>query len=185
MFQCLNCTYSLFRYLFPHFLQQVNTFNRQQFSNSILQFVVRFPLGETFFIVREIFNAWPDGVVRRALALEYLKDLVYLRIALEEWFPIRHLDHDAACRPNINTQVLPLLAHQDLWRALPQRDHLVRERLERQFETAREPEVADLDVLGLVVDEHVLRLEVPVHDPAFVAVHQGQQDLLHYLLDRR
>jgi len=46
------------------------------------------------------------------------------------------------------------------------------ERLERQFERASEPEVADLHVLGFVVDEHILGFEVPVHDAALVAVHE-------------
>lgn len=172
MFQCLNCTYSLFRYLFPHFLQQVNAFMRQQFCDSILQFVILFPLRETLFVVREILNAWPGCIIRRAFPLEYLKYLVNLRVTLEEWFPVRHFDHDAAGRPYVHTEVLPLLAHQDFGRALPQGDDFVRQGLERQFETAGQAEVAYLDVLGVVVDEHVLRLEIAVHNAAFVALDQ-------------
>jgi hypothetical protein len=172
MFQCLNCTYSLFRYLFPHFLQQVNAFMRQQFCDSILQFVILFPLRETLFVVREILNAWPGCIIRRAFPLEYLKYLVNLRVTLEEWFPVRHFDHDAARRPYVHTEVLPLLAHQDFGRPLPQGDDFVRQGLERQFETAGQAEVAYLDVLGVVVDEHVLWLEIAVHNAAFVALDQ-------------
>jgi len=118
---------------------------------------VSLPLGERLLEVGKAFNPRPCYIIRRALAPKYLENLINLTIALEQWLPVSHLDHDAAGGPDVHTEVIPLLAHEYLRRALPQRDHLMRQSLQRQFETARKPEVADLDVLGLVVDKDVLR----------------------------
>ena len=56
--------------------------------------------------------------------------------------------------------------------------------LERQAECAREPEVGQLDVLALQVNQQVARLQVAVHDPPLVTVYQSLQHLVKQLLHR-
>ena len=68
-------------------------------------------------------------------------------------------------------------AQEDVWRAVPQRDHLVAVRLRRDGLGARQAEVRQLEFAPLV-DEQVLWLEVPVEHPPRVAVRQPSQHLV-------
>ena len=64
--------------------------------------------------------------------------------------------------------VLPA-AHQDIWRPVPQRDHLVRVAANRNPKRPRQPKIGQLQRPG-VGDKEVLRLQIPVQDAVLVAV---------------
>jgi len=185
VFQRFNGTDPLFGLLLPHLPEQVDALRPQGLLQGCLQVGLCLPLGEGLLELGELLDARPHAVVGSALAPEDLEDLVDLAVALEERLPVSHLDHDAACAPDVYAQVLTLLAQQNLGAALPECDHLVRECLQRELLAACQSEVAQFHVLRGVVDQHVLRFEVSVHDPPFVAVDERQQDLLSDLLDER
>lgn len=104
---------AFFRHEFPHLLEQVDAVGTQGLSEVVLEVGFGRPLGESVFVVGEFLYAGPGGVVGGALALEDFEDLVDFAVALEERFAVGHLDQDAARAPDVHTQVVPFLAHQD------------------------------------------------------------------------
>lgn len=65
-------------------------------------------------------------------------ELVDLRVTGEERLLGDHLGENDADGPNVHRRAVDLLAEQDLRRAVPQRDHLVRVLLDREAEGARQ-----------------------------------------------
>ena len=70
---------------------------------------------------------------------------------------------------------------QELRGAVPERDHIVGVRAQRRSVLARQPEVADLE-LALVAVQDVAGLEVAVQDPVLVQVVHPAEQLLHQAL---
>jgi hypothetical protein len=87
-----------------------------------------------------------------------------------------HLGVDAGEAPHVDGGGVELGAEQDLGRAVPQRDHLVREGAHGDAEGARQPEVRELHV-PLRVHQQVLRLQVAVQHALPVAVRYPFQKL--------
>ena len=73
-------------------------------------------------------------------------------------------------------------AEENLGRAIPQRDNLVRVRLDRDGEGASQAEVRNLDHVLSLIDEKVLGLEVAVHDAVAVDVRAPEAQLVHEVL---
>ena len=128
----------------------------------------------------------------RAKHLQDLQQLVFLEghvllrvefrlLALEDRPQTGQLRDDAAHGPAVDGLVVVLRAHEQLRRAVPDRDDdLVpgEERLERLVRQAREPEVADFDdARGR--DEDVRRLEVAVEDVGLVQVEEAVEELVY------
>jgi hypothetical protein len=86
-------------------------------------------------------------------------ELVDLGVAGEERLLGDHLSEDDTDGPDVHRRRVHLLTEQDLGRAVPQRDHLVRVFLDGETEGARQSEVGDLE-LARIVYEQVLRLQV-------------------------
>ena len=78
--------------------------------------------------------------------------------------------------PHVDRRRVDGGAEQHVRRPVPQRDHLVAVRLGGHRLGARQTEVRQLQ-LAQLVDEQVLRLEVPVQHPVLVAVGQAAQQL--------
>jgi len=172
VFERLNSTYSVFWDLFPHLFEQVNSVFSKQVFDSILKMFVLFPLGEWFFVIREVIYAWPGGVVRSALSFEYFEYLVDFRVSLKEWFAVGHFDHDAPCRPNVDTEVITFFAHQDLRGAVPQGDNFMCQCLQWQFKTACETEITDLDIFSFMVYQNILWFKVTMYYTPLMAIYQ-------------
>lgn len=136
------------------------------------------PLGEGLLPVGELPHARPAVLVRRAHDLEDLEELVDLRVAREQRAVVDHLDEDAADGPDVDGRRVRLGAEQDLGRAVPERDDLVRVRAHGDAKRAREPKVGELELVARALDEQVLGLEVAVQD----AVACGVGVWMEYLL---
>jgi hypothetical protein len=88
------------------------------------------------------------------------------------------LCHDASCTPDVDAGRVGSRAEQDVGSSVPERDDLVRERVDGDTERARETEIGKLE-FTLFVDEQVLRLEVAVQDAVVVAKGGALQELPH------
>lgn len=55
---------------------------------------------------------------------EDLKELVNLRVSMEEWFLGHHLCKNAGHTPHVDWAGIPMRAQQDLWGSIPQSHHL-------------------------------------------------------------
>jgi hypothetical protein len=114
-------------------------------------------------------------------APEDLEDLVNLRVTREERLARAHLSEDAANGPHVDAGGVLPTSQQNLWRAVPQCDDLVRVCAQRDTERARETEIGELKV-EVVVDEEVLRLQVAVQNAVSMAVTHALGQLHHELL---
>lgn len=114
--------------------------------------------------------------------LEDLEDLVNLGITREERLAGAHLSKDASNRPHVNTRRVLTSTQQNLWRAIPQSDNLVRVCAQGDAERAGKTEISQLEV-SLAVDEEVLGLEIAVQNAVAMAVAHAVAQLVHELLD--
>mmetsp|Transcript_13399 Transcript_13399/g.42337 ORF Transcript_13399/g.42337 Transcript_13399/m.42337 type:complete len:230 (+) Transcript_13399:328-1017(+) len=126
------------------------------------------PVREGDVVVAEVGDAVPEGVGGGAEDAEDLEELVDLAVARKHGLLGDHFDDDGPDGPHVHGRGVGLRAEEDLGRAVPEGDDLVRERSDGRAERASETEISHLQdaVLG---DEEVLGLEVAVHDAAHVA----------------
>lgn len=139
-------------------------------------------LGEGGLEVSELQSIGPVALVWRAKHLEDFEDLVDFTVAHKQRLALDHFREDAASRPQIDAQRVGLLTKQDLRAAVPQRDYLVRVRLDGQPESTRESEVRQLNRLTVGVDQQVLRLQVSMEDSVLVEIDERLQDLVEEAL---
>lgn len=116
------------------------------------------------------------------MELEDLEDLVNLRISTEKRFLLHKLSEDAANGPDVHSQTVLLLSQQHFRCAVPESLDFVSERLDGETEGASESKISDFEGACLV-NEEVLGLEVPVDDPAGVAVVESVAELVEEELD--
>ncbi len=122
----------------------------------------------------------PPAVTRRRARARpaHLKNLVDLAVALKHGLAARHLGKDAARRPHVDGCRVRRLPEEDLGRAVPERDDLVRVGAQRHSVGAREAEIGKLEHARRLVDEDVLRLEIAVHDAVRVARLRAREQLV-------
>ena len=137
------------------------------------------PMG---LVLGKLADAGPGALAGSAHQPEDLLQLVLVGGAGKERAACVHLGHDAAGGPDVDAGVIGAGAEEYVWRAVPERDDLVRKRIHGDAEGSREAEVGELE-LALVVDEEVLRLEVAVEDAVLMAEGDTHQELLHKALD--
>jgi hypothetical protein len=101
--------------------------------------------------------------------LEDFEDLVDLAVATEKRLLFSELGEDAADSPDIDSQTILLLPEQHLGGPVPEGLDLMREGLDGETEGPGKSKVSDLEGSG-PVNEQILRFEVPMDDPAGVAV---------------
>ena len=92
------------------------------------------PLWKLRFEIIVLECLWPVICIRCALHLEYFENLIYFGVANEESFSLCHLGEDATNAPYVDGRGVLLAAEQDLRRPVPQGNHLVRIRFDRQAE---------------------------------------------------
>ena len=138
--------------------------------------------GEVGLVLGKLRDARPGPLGRRAHQAEDLLQLVLVGGAGEERPPGVHLRHDAAGGPDVDAGVVGAAAEEHVRSAIPQRHDLVGEGVDWDAEGAGETEVGQFE-LAFVVDEEVLRLEVAVQDPVFVAEGDASEELVHEGLD--
>lgn len=109
---------------------------------------------------------------------EDVEELVDLRVAVEERPTRVQLGEDAPDAPEVESERVTRLAHENLGRAVPQSDHLMRERAHRHSEGSREPEVRDLQHV-VRVHKQVLRLQVTMDQATQMAVVEPLKQLVH------
>mmetsp|Transcript_55742 Transcript_55742/g.155373 ORF Transcript_55742/g.155373 Transcript_55742/m.155373 type:complete len:300 (+) Transcript_55742:189-1088(+) len=130
----------------------------------------RFPVGQ-------LCDGRPSHVVRRSEDLEYFLQLVAVGASREQRPAVHHFSEDATDAPNVDRSRILARAHQDVWRAVPQRNHLMRVATDRDSEGAGEAEVGEFQG-ALPVDEKVLWFEVPVEDAVLMAIRYAPQKLV-------
>mmetsp|Transcript_162819 Transcript_162819/g.521959 ORF Transcript_162819/g.521959 Transcript_162819/m.521959 type:complete len:426 (-) Transcript_162819:148-1425(-) len=147
------------------------------------------PLREGRLEVRQLAEARPLDIRRRAQFLKDLEDRVDLAVSVEESRAGGHLSKNATCAPNIHRQGVFLNAEEDLGCSVPSSDHLVRVPGQRHTERPGHAEVRNLEqtitARPRIVHQHILGLEIAVHNPATVAELGAQHQLVHQRLDRR
>ena len=127
-------------------------------------------------------DARPDALAGRAEQLEDVQQLLQLGVAREQRLLARELGEDGAHGPHVHGRGVVAPAQQNLRRAVPQRDDLVRVRLHRHGKRASQPEIRNLDDVLRLVHEQVLRLQVAVHHAVAVQVRAPEAKLVHEVL---
>mmetsp|Transcript_18188 Transcript_18188/g.51805 ORF Transcript_18188/g.51805 Transcript_18188/m.51805 type:complete len:352 (-) Transcript_18188:40-1095(-) len=114
--------------------------------------------------------------------LEDLEDRVDLGVPREQRRARRHLRDDAADAPHVHGHAVELRAHEDLGRAIPHGDDLVRVLRHRHGVRSRQAEVGEFQP-QLRVDQQVLRLQVAMQDAVGVAELGSPAELERHRLD--
>mmetsp|Transcript_29447 Transcript_29447/g.80815 ORF Transcript_29447/g.80815 Transcript_29447/m.80815 type:complete len:353 (+) Transcript_29447:448-1506(+) len=128
-------------------------------------------------VVGQICERGPRLVRRVAEHGEDPHQLVGVGRSREERLSGRHLAKDAADRPQVDGRRVFARTHQHVGRAVPQRYHLVRVAAHRDTKRARQAKVCELELLVVLIDEQILRLEVAVQHPPVVAEGDAEQQL--------
>ena len=128
-----------------------------------------FEFGEGLLEVGQLVDVGPVVGGRCAVELEDLEDLVDFRIAIKEGSFLDEFGENAAYCPNIHSKTVLFLAKQHLRSSIPEGLDLMSEGLDGNSKSTRQPKVSNFEITSFI-DKKVLRLEVPVDDPAGVAV---------------
>jgi len=91
---------------------------------------------------------------------------------------VSKLEEDASDRPRVHCWVVLLHPKQNLRSPVPEGYDLVGILPQRVGVGPGKPEVGQLDIEVLPVDEDVLGLQVPVDDPPGMAVLEGEEELV-------
>lgn len=116
------------------------------------------PLGERRLVLGQVKSIWPVVIGRRSEDPEYLEDLIDLTVTGEQGAPLSHFSENAPSGPEVHSEAVRLLAEEDLGAAVPECDHLVRVRLDREAEGPCEAEISQLDLGARGVHKKILRL---------------------------
>ena len=138
--------------------------------------------GPSGLVFRELTDAWPTPLGRRAHEPEDLEQLVLVGGAREERPAGEHLGHDAAGGPDVDACVISARAEEDVRRTVPERHDLVGESVNWYAEGACETEVCEFQLAG-VVNKQVLRLQIPMQHSIVVAKRYAAKKLKHEALD--
>mmetsp|Transcript_4788 Transcript_4788/g.10229 ORF Transcript_4788/g.10229 Transcript_4788/m.10229 type:complete len:316 (+) Transcript_4788:638-1585(+) len=165
---------SLRRVQSQHAFQQiapVRSQRRQQLNQWL-----RPPLGELMPIpqiahLRPCLRGW------RSHHTEDRKQLLNLTLPAKDRPAAHHFRQNAPHAPHVQRRGVNLRAQQNLRRAIPKRDHLVRVFWERNRVHSPKPKVRQLNETRVLCHQQILRLEVTVHDGICMAVAQPEQNL--------
>mmetsp|Transcript_12199 Transcript_12199/g.35094 ORF Transcript_12199/g.35094 Transcript_12199/m.35094 type:complete len:259 (+) Transcript_12199:537-1313(+) len=144
---------------------------------------LRVPLGEIALEIRKLRYTLPHGFSRRAEKPEDFEELIDFGVTREKRVAGDHLRNDGADRPYVNWAGVLLCAEQDLGCSIPEGHHLMRVSTQRHSESTGQAEIRQLQRPTLRVDEHVLRLQVPMKDTVGVAPAKTIQHLVRKRLD--
>lgn len=133
---------------------------------------------EIGLVFGELGDAGPRAFGGGAHDAEDFLELVFVGGAGEEGAAGVHFRHDAACGPDVYAGVVGAGAEEDVWGAVPERYHFVREGIDGNTEGSREAEVCEFE-LAFGVDEEVLGFEVAVQDAVVVAEGDAVEELVH------
>lgn len=137
---------------------------------------------EVWLVLGELGDAGPCPLGRGAHDPEDARDLVLVGRAREQWPARVHLRHDAASGPDVYACVVCPASQQDVGSAIPQRDNLVGEGVDRDTKSSRQTEITKFQ-LSLAVDQEVLGFEIPMQDSVLVAEVDPLEELVHERLD--
>lgn len=163
-----------------HLLQEVDP-DRVDHGQDLAEVLRRVHL-EGGLVVGELGDARPGPLGRRAHYTENAGDLVFVGGAGKQGPAGVHLRHDATCRPDVDACIVCSAAQQDVGRAIPKSNHLVRESVDGNAECPCQSKVPELQ-LPLGVDQEVLGLEVSVQHLVSVAELDALEQLQHERLD--
>jgi hypothetical protein len=130
---------------------------------------------------------------RKWCPLEYFEDLVDFTVAVEKWHsPQNHLGYDAPHRPDIKSCRVEACTQEDFWCTVPKcndlqmtsvrplrqhwRSYFVCIRPHRDPEAPCEPKIGNLEVC-IVIDQQVLRFQVPMDNTLCMAENQTRAQL--------
>ena len=134
-------------------------------------------LGEGGLEIGQVVDVDPLCGSGGAVELEDLEDLVDLTVSAEERLLFDQFCEDAAHCPNVHSQTVLLLAQKHLGRPVPQSLNFVSESLDGQAEGTGKAKISNFESAHLV-NQQILRLEVPVDDPPGVAVVEAVAQLV-------
>lgn len=128
-------------------------------------------------IPRQSRDARPVVLRGRAERSEYLIQLI-VRIAhsREYGHAGNHLDEYTPDAPHVQRRRILGASEQNVRRAVPQRDDLVRIRMARDRLRPRQPEIGQFQLARLAYQQ-VLRLDVPMQHATLVAIRQPAEQL--------
>jgi hypothetical protein len=85
-------------------------------------------------------------VIGGAMVGEDLEDLINLRVSHKQRFFFNHFCKNAAQRPNVHTQGILFLTHQNFWSSIPESLHLMSQGFYRNTESSCQTEVSQFYV---------------------------------------
>mmetsp|Transcript_44586 Transcript_44586/g.104155 ORF Transcript_44586/g.104155 Transcript_44586/m.104155 type:complete len:414 (+) Transcript_44586:116-1357(+) len=133
---------------------------------------------------RQRSELWPDALVGSAEQVAHHLQLLDLVRSRHQRPVQQQLAEDAAHRPHVDGEAVAFGAEQELWRAVPQRDHAAGVSALRWLNRARQAKIAQLD--GAVRrEQQVGKLEVAVEHRVGVQMCDGTEQLLQEALDLR
>lgn len=133
---------------------------------------------EIALIFRELGDTGPRALRGCTHESEDLLQLVLISGSRKEGTAGIHFCHYAACRPNVDAGAIGTGSKKHVWSAIPEGYDLIGECIHWNAKGASESEVGKFE-LSLVVDEQVLRLQIPVQNPILVTELDSLQDLVH------
>ena len=165
-----------------HAIQQIkrHLLHRRKNQPQILRSIdmkVRLVLGK-------LRNTRPRPLGRGPHEAKYLLQLVLVRRPRKQRTARVHLRHDTPRAPDIDRRIVRARPEEHVRRAVPQRHDFIGEGVNRDAEGAGEAEVGELE-LALLVDEQVLRLQVPVQHAVLVAEGDAPEELVGEGFDGR
>ena len=116
------------------------------------------------------------------MELEDLEDLVDFRVSVEERPLLNHFCEYAANSPDIHTQTVLFLSQKHFGSPVPKRLDFMSKSLDGDTKRPSKSEIGDLQVSHLI-NQQILRLEIPMDDPARVAVVHSVNELVEEQLD--
>jgi len=147
---------------------------------------LRLPL-RTIVPVTETGNSRPHLLRRSPEELEYMEQLLPLTVTGEERCLPHQFRHNATNTPHVDRTSVVGSSEENLGSTVPECHDLVRVRLDGDRELPAKAEIRNLANhlrRRVLIDQHVLRLEIPVHDPMAVHMRHSLEHLVGKTLDQ-
>ena len=137
---------------------------------------------EIRFIFRKLGNTRPRTFGRGPHEAENLLQLIFVGGAGEQWATGVHFCHDATGGPNVDAGVISSATKQDIRSTIPQGYNFVGESVDRNTKSSGKTKISEFE-LTFIVDEEILRFQVPVKNAVFVAKGDPLEQLMHERAD--
>lgn len=112
------------------------------------------------------------------MKLEYFKDLIDLRVTIEEGLLLDELGEDAADCPNIHAQTILPLAKEDFRSAVPECLDLMRKSFDWYAKSTSQTEICYFKI-ALAVNKQILRFEISMNYATGMAIVDPVNELKH------